>query len=402
MKIKFVDLYAQNEEIRDRVEHDLSDLHRKTAYVGGEYVESFEEEFAAFLGVKRAIGVGSGTDALRLTLLALGVGLGDEVITTPMTFIATTAAILQTGATPVFVDIDLKTGNIDPQAVQRYLAAGKFRAPNGPKAILPVHLYGSPAAVDALGTLAREHRLHLVEDACQAHGARVLSGGRWRSAGSFGIGACFSFYPGKNLGAWGEAGAVVTDDDELAGRVVALRDHGRISHYAHDRIGYNARLDALQAVVLRAKLGRLVDWNARRRQIASEYRELLRNSGVNFVAEPEGAQSCYHLFVVRSEARDLIRQELLSREIECGIHYPVPVHLQPACASLGYKPGDFPISERFADTIVSLPMHPHLRSADLVSVTRAVHEALDNRKSGLLAGGHRHSDSVAPPLANGS
>jgi len=401
MKIKFVDLFAQNEEIRQQVEQDLSDLHRKTAYVGGEYVQSFEQEFAAFLGVRRAIGVGSGTDALRLTLLALGVGPGDEVITTPMTFIATTAAILQTGATPVFVDIDLETGNIDPHAVQRYLAAGNFRSANGPKAILPVHLYGAPAQVDALGALAREHRLHLVEDACQAHGARVLSGEQWRCAGSFGIGACFSFYPGKNLGAWGEAGAVVTDDDDLADQVSALRDHGRLSHYAHDRIGYNARLDALQAVVLRAKLARLPDWNARRRQIAGEYRELLRDSGVSFVVEPEGAQSCYHLFVVRSEARDLIRQELLRREIECGIHYPVPVHLQPACTSLGYKPGDFPLSERFADTIVSLPMHPHLRSADLVSVTRAVHEALDNRNSALLAGGHRPGDSVAPPLANG-
>ncbi|MBV8136233.1 MAG: aminotransferase class I/II-fold pyridoxal phosphate-dependent enzyme, partial [Deltaproteobacteria bacterium] len=224
MKIKFVDLFAQNREVYERVEHDLADLHRKAAYVGGEYVKSFEEEFAAFLGVKRAIGVGSGTDALRLTLLALGIGSGDEVITTPMTFIATTAAILQTGATPVFVDIDPATGNIDPDAVRRYLTAGNFRAPNGPKAILPVHLYGAPAAVEALGTLAREHRLHLVEDACQAHGARVLSGQRWQSAGSFGAGACFSFYPGKNLGAWGEAGAVVTDDDGLADQVVALRD----------------------------------------------------------------------------------------------------------------------------------------------------------------------------------
>jgi dTDP-4-amino-4,6-dideoxygalactose transaminase len=401
MKIKFVDLSAQNEEIRERVNRDLSDLHRKTAYVGGEYVKSFEDEFAEFIGVKRAIGVGSGTDALRLTLLALGVGVGDEVITTPMTFIATTAAILQTGAIPVFVDIDSETGNLDPQAVHRYLAGGKFRTPNGPKAILPVHLYGAPAAVDALSKTARDHRLYLVEDACQAHGARVLSGGQWRSAGSFGIGACFSFYPGKNLGAWGEAGAVVTNDDDLAEQIAALRDHGRISHYAHDRIGYNARLDALQALVLRAKLARLPEWNTRRRQIASEYRDLLRTSGVDLVVEPEGAQSCYHLFVVRSEARDHIRQELLSREIECGIHYPVPVHLQPACTALGYKPGDFPVSERFADTIISLPMHPHLRSSDLASVSRAVHEAL-NGKSALLAGGQRLSDSVAPPLATGN
>lgn len=401
MKIKFVDLHSQNEEIRERVARDMDELHRKTAYIGGEYVASFEREFADFVGVKRAVGVGSGTDALRLALLALDVGPGDEVITTPMTFIATVAAVIQTGATPAFVDIDPITGNIDPEAVRRYLEAGKFRTPNGPKAILPVHLYGLPAPMETLSRIAQEHGLHLVEDACQAHGARVLNDGQWRSAGSFGISACFSFYPGKNLGAWGEAGAVVTNDDALADHITALRDHGRISHYAHDRIGYNARLDAMQAVVLRAKLARLPDWNARRRQIAAEYRELLRNSSVRPIIEPEGAQSCYHLFVVRSEERDLIRQEMLSKEIECGIHYPVPIHLQPACASLGYKPGAFPVSERFADTIVSLPMHPHLKSSDLPHVVRAVNEAVEKNPASL-AGGHRLGDSVAPPLANGN
>jgi dTDP-4-amino-4,6-dideoxygalactose transaminase len=401
MKIKFVDLHSQNEEIRERVARDMEDLHRKTAYIGGEYVASFERDFADFVGVKRAVGVSSGTDALRLALLALGVGVGDEVITTPMTFIATVAAVVQTGATPAFVDIDPVTGNIDPEAVRRYLKAGKFRSQNGPKAILPVHLYGLPAPMAQLRKLADEHGLYLVEDACQAHGARALADNQWRNAGSFGISACFSFYPGKNLGAWGEGGAVVTNDDGLADHIIALRDHGRISHYAHDRIGYNARLDALQALVLRAKLERLPDWNARRRHIAAEYRDLLRKTAVRPIIEPEGAESCYHLFVVRSEDRDVIRQEMLSNDIECGIHYPVPIHLQPACASLGYKPGAFPVSERFADTIVSLPMHPHLKSSDLPHVVRAVNEALE-KKSALLAGGHRLSDSVAPPLANGN
>jgi dTDP-4-amino-4,6-dideoxygalactose transaminase len=401
MSIKFVDLLGQNREIRERLERDFEDLHSRTAYIGGKYVTAFEQEFADFVGAKRAIGVGSGTDALRLALLALGIGPGDEVITTPMTFIATAAAVMQTGATPVFVDIDPATGNIDPQAIRNYLVSGKFRTANGPKAILPVHLYGLPAPMAALTSLAEEYKLQLVEDACQAHGARMLTSDGWRNAGTFGAAGCFSFYPGKNLGAWGEAGAVVTDDTALADDVSALRDHGRISHYAHDRIGYNARLDAIQAAVLRAKLERLPDWNARRRENAASYRELLRNSGIGLPIEPESVQSCYHLFVIRSESRDLIRQELLSNEIECGIHYPVPLHLQPACISLGYKPGDFPLSERFADTIVSLPMHPHLDDSQLARVAATVRKAVD-KKPALLAGGHRSSDSVAPPLANGN
>jgi dTDP-4-amino-4,6-dideoxygalactose transaminase len=401
MKIKFVDLLAQNVEIRDRVERDFADIHSKTAYIGGQYVASFEKEFAEFVGVKRTIGVGSGTDALRLAMLALGIGAGDEVITTPMTFIATAAAVLQTGATPIFVDIDPSTGNIDPRAVRRYLQQGKFRTANGPKALLPVHLYGLPAPMEELSQIAEEFQLKLIEDACQAHGARVRTRTGWRNAGTFGTAACFSFYPGKNLGAWGEAGAVVTDDDALADHIIALRDHGRISHYAHDRIGYNARLDALQAAVLSAKLERLTSWNARRREIADQYRSLLRGGGIALPKVPEGFESCYHLFVVRSDERDAIRQELLANDIECGIHYPVPLHLQPACASLGYKPADFPMSERFADTIISLPMHPHLKDLDVARVARTVGQAME-KKSGLLAGGHRPSDSVAPPLANGN
>jgi len=401
MTMKFVDLSAQNEEIRGRVERELAEIHNRTSYIGGAQVESFEREFAEFVGARRAVGVSSGTDALRLALMALGIGPGDEVITTPMTFIATVAAIVQTGATPVFVDIDPGSGNIDPDKVRGYLAARRYRTENGPKALLPVHLYGQPAEIERLGRIAEEFGLHLVEDACQAHGARVKTTRGWRNAGTFGAAACFSFYPGKNLGGWGDGGAVVTDDDNLADEISSLRDHGRISHYAHDRIGYNSRLDAIQAAVLRAKLELLPRWNERRREIAAEYRNQLRHSRITLLPEADGIESCYHLFVIRSGMRDAIRQELLAQGIECGIHYPVPLHLQPACASLGHKPGDFPESEQFADTILSLPMHPHLKSADIARVTRVVIETLEG-KSTLLAGGHRPGDSVAPPLANGN
>ena len=401
MKIKFVDLAAQNEEIQARVNDELAEIHRKTAYIGGPHVSAFEEEFAEFVGCRRVVGVGSGTDALRLTLLALGIGAGDEVITTPMTFIATIEAVLQTGATPVFVDIDEVTGNISPEATRRYLNGRKFHSVNGPKAILPVHLYGRPADVVALRELADEYRLHLVEDACQAHGARLLTENGWRNAGSFGVAGCFSFYPGKNLGAWGEAGAIATDDAALAEHVISLRDHGRISHYAHDRIGYNARLDAVQAAVLRAKLERLPAWNLRRREVAAEYRELLHQTRVTLPYETEGIESCYHLFVIRSEERDRIRQALLSNEIECGIHYPLPLHLQPACTALGYKPGDFPASERFADSILSLPMHPHLAHSDVARVARVVSDTLAEKPISL-AGGHHRGTSAATPIANGN
>ena len=268
MKIKFVDLAAQNREIHDRVVREFAEIHERTAYVGGPQVAAFEAEFAAFLGARRVIGVSSGTDALRLSLMALGIGAGDEVITAPMTFIATAEAIVQTGARPVFVDIDRDTGNLSVPRWQAYLKEGHFKTPNGPRAIVPVHLYGLPAALIELREIADANGLKLVEDACQAHGARISDGGGWRSAGTVGDAGCFSFYPGKNLGAWGEGGAVATDDDGLAEVVQNLRDHGRMSHYAHRAYGYNARLDTLQAAVLRAKLERLGDWNTRRRAIS--------------------------------------------------------------------------------------------------------------------------------------
>ncbi len=375
MQIKLVDLAAQNAEIRETVENEMAALHRETAYVGGARVEAFEDEFARFLGVRYVRTVASGTDALRLALTAAGVGPGDEVITVPMTFIATVEAILQSGARPVFVDVDPLTCNMSPAALSRYLERRRFSAPNGPRAIMPVHLYGMPAAMAELREIAARYRLAIIEDACQAHGARLKLNDRWVAAGTAGDAGCFSFYPGKNLGGWGEGGAVATDNEEIARRVHSLRDHGRISHYLHEECGYNARLDALQAVVLRAKLARLERWNGRRRELAAAYRELLH--GLECQYEPEHAASCWHLFTIRSTRRDAIRNALLMNKIECGIHYPVPLHLQPACRALGYRSGDFPVSERIADTVLSLPMHPHLTNLDAVRIAEVVREALN-------------------------
>jgi dTDP-4-amino-4,6-dideoxygalactose transaminase len=366
MTIKLVDTAAQTREVRERVEREFSTIHSSGVYIGGPQVGVFEHEFGRYLGIKHTISLNSGTDALRLALLASGMGPGDEVITVPLTFIATVAAITQTGARAVFVDVDAQTNNMDPAALRNYLEARRFATSKGPKAIVPVHLYGQPAPLKPLQEIARAWDLKLIEDACQAHGARLRDGSGWRLAGTIGEAGCFSFYPGKNLGAWGDGGAVVTNDDDIAAQVLLLRDHGRLSHDCHGRLGYNARLDAMQATVLSAKLERLDGWNAKRRQLAAHYRELLSGiGGLELPSEPAGIESCYHLFVIRSPRRDNIREELLLNDIECGIHYPVPLHLQPACRFLGYEKGDFPVAERIADTVLSLPMHPHLTPAQV-------------------------------------
>lgn len=398
MRIKFVDLAAQNVEIRERVEGELDALHHDTAYIGGARVEAFEKEFAAFLGVRHVIGVGCGTDALRLSLLAAGIGSGDEVITTPMTFIATAAAIRQAGARAVLVDIDPDTCNISPRALRSCLETRRRAGERPPRAIMPVHLYGLPAPMREIQEIATEFGLRVIEDACQAHGALMYDGQRWRPAGTLGATGCFSFYPGKNLGGWGDGGAVATECDEMAERVRMLRDHGRISHYAHQHYGYNSRLDAIQAVVLRAKLERLARWNQRRREIADRYRVLLADCGLQLPHEPDGAASCYHLFAVRSARRDALRQALLSSNIDCGIHYPVPLHLQPACRDLGYRRGDFPESEKLADTELSLPMHPHLTDAEVERTASTLIEALEEDQS-LSAGGSvpDSAASIPPP-----
>jgi dTDP-4-amino-4,6-dideoxygalactose transaminase len=376
MRIKFIDLAAQNREIATRIEHELERIHSRTAYVGGEQVEKFEQEFAAYLGAKKVVGVANGTDALRLALLALGIGAGDEVITVPMTFIATAASIVQTGARPVFVDIDSDTCNISLPALRTLLESKSRDERARIKAIVPVHLYGLPSHMTELKTIADEFDVKIVEDACQAHGARMLSATGWVRAGTIGDVGCFSFYPGKNLGAWGDGGAIATNDEGIAERVSLLSNHGRLSHYAHDICGYNSRLDSIQAAVLRAKLDKLDEWNEKRRVIAAVYHELLTPLGVRPIVEPAGLESSYHLFVIRSSKRDVIRTKLLSNQVECGIHYPIPLHLQPALSYLGYKSGEFPVSEALADTALSLPMHPHMTAGEIVRTVETVAEAL--------------------------
>jgi dTDP-4-amino-4,6-dideoxygalactose transaminase len=376
MAIKFLDLAAQNREIGARVAADFEAIHAATSYVGGPAVAAFEAEFARYLGAAHVVGVGSGTDALRLALLAAGIGPGDGVITVPMTFIATAEAIVQTGAAPEFVDVDPDTGNLDPDALQAYLAAGRSRAPNGPRAIVPVDLYGLPCAMDRIGEIARRFGLIVVEDACQAHGAALRTAAGWVKAGTLGFAGCFSFYPGKNLGAWGEGGAVATNNASAAALIAKLRDHGRMSHYGHDAYGYNARLDTLQAAVLRAKLEHLEGWNRRRRELAARYRERLADAALRLPGEPAGFASCYHLFTIQTPQREALRAALSAAGIGCGIHYPLPLHLLPACAALGYRAGDFPVSERIAGTTLSLPMHPHLTDADVDCVAAAVRRAL--------------------------
>jgi dTDP-4-amino-4,6-dideoxygalactose transaminase len=376
--IKFVDLAAQNQEVAEQVERMFTEIHLDTAYVGGFHIAAFEREFARFLGVRNVVGVGSGTDALRLALLASGIGPGDEVITTPMTFIASVEAILQTGARPVLLDVDPKTANMSVTALERYLEAQRFFTSNGPRAILPVDLYGLPAAMTELREVALKYKLRIVEDACQAHGARIKAGDEWVMAGgALPHVGCFSFYPAKNLGAWGEGGAVATNDDALAAEVALLRDHGRTSHYEHSVLGYNARLDTLQAAVLLAKLERLAQWNANRRRIADLYRQLLSGTDLELPDEPKGIESCYHLYVIRSDRRDLIREALTKAQIGSGIHYPVPLHLQPVCRFLGYQRGEFPVSERLAETVLSLPMHPHLKEEEAVQVARTIGEVIE-------------------------
>jgi dTDP-4-amino-4,6-dideoxygalactose transaminase len=372
MPIKFVDLASQDREIREPVAAQFAAIALNAAYVAGPQVAAFEAEFAEYLGVRHVVAVSSGTDALRLALLALEVGPGDEVITTPMTFIATVEAIVQTGARPVFVDVDQDSCNLSVRALASFLQRRRLARPGAARVVLPVHLYGLPAALPPMLDLARSFGLEVLEDACQAHGARLLTQAGWKRAGTIGAAGCFSFYPGKNLGAWGEGGAVSTDDDGIARRVANLRDHGRDSHYSHTTLGYNARLDTMQAAVLRAKLERLESWNQRRREIAARYREMLAQCDLILPREFEGFESCFHLFVIRSQRRDAIRKRLIEAGIECSIHYPLALHLQPACQFLGYKAGDFPVSEEIARTALSLPMHPHLTDSEVEQVAETI------------------------------
>jgi len=364
MNIPFLDLKAQYRQIEKDVLPVVTEAMKNGAFIGGPQVTGFEEEFAAFCDSRYCIGVGSGTDALRFALMAAGVGPGSEVITVPNTFIATTEAISQAGAQPVFVDIDPLTCNMDPSKIESSINQKT-------KAIVPVHLYGQPADMDSILDIADRHGLAVIEDACQAHGALHNK----KKAGSMGTAGCFSFYPGKNLGAFGEGGAVVTQDEKIAQTIRMIRDHGQSKKYYHAMEGFNGRLDAIQAGILRIKLKRLADWNASRRKNAAYYTERLSGiGGIQVPREADFARSVYHLYVIHADNRDALQHFLADKGIATGLHYPMPLHLQEAYAHRDLKEGTFPVSENSARRLLSLPMFAELTAEQMDYVVGAIAE----------------------------
>jgi dTDP-4-amino-4,6-dideoxygalactose transaminase len=364
--IPLIDLKLPNRELSAEILAAMQEILEQAAFVGGPHVEEFEREWAAFCGTTAAVGVASGTDAIRAMLIAGGIKAGDEVITVPFTFAATLEAIIQTGARPVLVDIEPTTGTLDPSR----LAAAITRRT---RAVLPVHLYGHPADMDAIQEIASQHGLMVFEDAAQAHGAAY----KGRPAGSLATAAAFSFYPAKNLGACGEAGAVTSDDLDIAQRIRMLRDHGQAEKNLHEILGYNGKLDAIQAAVLRIKLPRLHGWNESRRRLVQIYSECLSGiRGLVLPTEAPWARSAWHLYVVRTRRRDELRQELSKRGIGTGIHYTHAVHTQKSFGFLGYKPGDFPVSEAWARGVLSLPLYPHLEEEQARFIGAQIREAL--------------------------
>lgn len=369
MHIPFLDLKPQYRKIEPHLRPKLETIMEAGAFINGPEVEAFEEEFAAFCETKFCVGVSSGTDALRVALLACGIGPGDEVITVPHTFIATTEAITQAGARPVFVDVDPVTSTLDPARLEAAITPRT-------RAVIPVHLYGRPADMDPILDIANRHHLLVIEDACQAHGARY----RGRRAGSMGRVGCFSFYPGKNLGAFGDAGALVTDDPEVARRARMLREHGQSRKYVHETEGYTARLDALQAAVLRFKLPLLEEWNRARRENAKRYDELLAGiPGVSFHRPADGVEPVHHLYVVFVDDREGLREHLGRKGVGTGLHYPLPLHLQQAYAAMGHHRGDFPVSENLAERLLSLPMYAELAPEQIEYVASCIREFQEGR-----------------------
>jgi dTDP-4-amino-4,6-dideoxygalactose transaminase len=347
--IPFIDLKRQHESIREEIDAAIQRVINNSSFSLGEEVELFETEFADFCEAKYGVGVSSGTDALHLALLACGVGEGDEVITVPNTFIATTEAISMCGARPVFVDIDEETYNIDVNQIESAITGET-------KAIVPVHLYGQPAEIDTILEIARNHRLKVIEDACQAHGA-IYKG---KKVGVWGDAGCFSFYPSKNLGACGDGGIVITNNRQTAEQVKRLRHHGHRNKSIHEVEGFCNRLHGLQAAILRVKLRYLDDWNQMRKRNAEMYGQLLEGNGQAIPKSCNGNDHVYHLYVIRLRNRDVLRERLAEMNIDSGIHYPVPLHVQPAYKRLGYRSGDFPVTEKVTQEIVSLPMYPEL------------------------------------------
>ena len=373
LTVPFLDLAIQYESIRKEIEKEVQEVFRSGRYASGPYVERFEREFASYCQCGFAVAVSSGTEALWMTLLCLGVGEGDEVITVPNTFVATAEAIKMSAAKPVFVDIDEHTYTMDPDLLTNAITPRT-------KALIPVHLYGHMAHMDPIMEVAKAHNLFVIEDACQAHGAEY----RGQRAGSIGHAGCYSFYPGKNLGGFGEGGAVVTSDINLVERMKMFRDHGQREKHKHTIFGWNARMDEVQAAVLGVKLKHLPAWNEARRNIAARYTELLKGvDGLILPREADYARHVYHIYAVRLKRRDALMPGLKEKRIRCEIHYPIPIHLQEAFGFLGYAEGSFPVAEKCAHEIVSLPIFPELRSEQINSVAREIKQFLAHSPSQL-------------------
>jgi dTDP-4-amino-4,6-dideoxygalactose transaminase len=361
--VPFVDLGVQYRAISAEIDDAISKVIQDADFILGREVRLFEEEFAEFCDSSHAVGVDSGTSALELALRAFDIGPGDEVITAANSFIASALGISHAGAKPVLVDVDPFTYTLDVKALERAITRRT-------KAIIPVHLYGHPAHMGPIRQLADKHGLVVIEDACQAHGARY----KGKRVGSLGHAAAFSFYPGKNLGAYGDGGAVVTKDRKIASRLEMLRNYGQKEKYKHLFRGYNRRLDTMQAAILRVKLKYLEKWNAARRWNAKLYQKHLEGSGVVVPGEAGGAESVWHLYVIRTEQRDALKEHLVSKGINASIHYPIPIHLQPAYQDLGCKRGDFPVTEAHADRILSLPMYAELSDRQIEFISQTVCE----------------------------
>jgi dTDP-4-amino-4,6-dideoxygalactose transaminase len=390
-KIPFLDLVTVHRELEEELAEVFRTASRTAEFIGGPTVQGFEQDFARFCDTQHCVGVSSGTDALRFALMAAGVQHGDIVITVPNTFIATTEAISQSGAQPDFVDMDKISYTMDPMKLREYLETKcrwdateqrAFHKESGKpvSAVVPVHLYGQMADMDAILNLATRYRLKVIEDACQAHGAQYFSQkeNRWRTAGSMGDAAAFSFYPGKNLGACGEAGAVTTNNEHIAQTCRLLRDHGQPKKYFHDIEGFNGRMDAIQAGFLRQKLRHLEGWNEKRREVAERYNKLFAGADVlvTLPHQPEWSRSVFHLYVVQVPNRPYLQQGLADAGIGTGIHYPIPLHLVKAYEKLGFSNGDFPVTEKAAARILSLPMFPELNSRQQERVVAKVLELL--------------------------
>ena len=361
VSVPFVDLKQQYTSIKSEVDAAIARVIENTSFILGPEVRAFEAAFAEYVGARACIAVNSGTAALQLALMAAGIGAGDEVIVPSFTFFATAEAVSVLGATPVFVDVDPVSYTVTAAAIERAITPRT-------RALIPVHLYGQAADLDPILELAKKHHLHVIEDAAQAHGAEY----KRKRVGSLGSAGCFSFYPSKNLGAYGEAGAVVTNDEELAKRLRLLRDHGSTSKYAHAIVGYNFRMEEIQAAVLNVKLRHLNDWNDARRARAATYNASLSSAGLVLPEEMDYARHVYHVYAVQSQNRDDLQKRLTAAGVQTGVHYPIPIHLQPAYASLGYKGGELPVTENLAERVLSLPMFPELSDEQIGRVAEVL------------------------------